>query len=128
MILDILIAAVLVVILIVYLKNKGFVVSLPYLLMFFITPIYSILDQNIFVKVFGCGCVPSAQTNMLNIAFNANDLRVVVYTVITMAMVIVGTILAKKWENKKEKMTYIITILLFNSLLTFEICKIAMWA
>ena len=65
---------------------------------------------------------------MLNIAFNANDLRVVVYTVITMAMVIVGTILAKKWENKKEKMTYIITILLFNSLLTFEICKIAMWA
>ena len=128
MILDILIAVILVVILIVYLKNKGFVVSLPYLLMFFITPIYSILDQNIFVKVFGCGCVPSAQTNMLNIAFNANDLRVVVYTVITMAMVIVGTILAKKLENKKEKMTYIITILLFNSLLTFEICKIAMWA
>lgn len=128
MILDILIAVILVVILIVYLKNKGFVVSLPYLLMFFITPIYSILDQNIFVKVFGCGCVASAQTNMLNIAFNANDLRVVVYTVITMAMVIVGTILAKKWENKKEKMTYIITILLFNSLLTFEICKIAMWA
>lgn len=63
---------------------------------------------------------------MFNIAFNANDLRVVVYTVIT--MVIVGTILAKKLKNKKEKMTYIITISLFNSLLVFEICKIAMWA
>lgn len=128
MIWDILILAILVVILIVYLKKKGFLISLPYLLMIFITPIYSILDQNIFVKVFGCGCVPSAQANMFNIDFNANDLRVVVYTAITMIMVIVGTILAKKWENKKEKMTYIITILLFNSLLTFEICKIAMWA
>ena len=62
---------------------------------------------------------------MFNIAFNANDLRVVVYTVIT--MVIVGTILAKKLKNKKEKMTYIITISLFNSLLVFEICKISMW-
>ena len=127
MILDILILAILVVILMIYLKSKGFIISLPYLLMIFITPIYSILDQNIFVKVFGCGCVPVAQTNMLNIAFNANNLRSVVYTVITIAMVILGAVLSKKLESKKEKAIYIVSILLFNSLLAFEICKLAMW-
>lgn len=128
MIWDILILAILVVILIVYLKKKGFLISLPYLIMFFITPIYSILDQNIFVKVFGCGCVPSAQTNMFNIAFNANDLRLVVYVIITLIMAILGLFFFKKLKSRREKATYIATIILFNSLLAFEICKIAMWA
>lgn len=86
------------------------------------------MDQNIFVKVFGCGCVPSAQTNMLNIAFNANNLRTVVYTIIIIAMIILVVALSKKLESKKEKVIYIITIFLFNSLLAFEICKLAMWA
>ncbi len=126
MIWDILILAILVVILIVYLKKKGFLISLPYLLMIFITPIYSILDQNIFVKVFGCGCVPSAQTNMFNIAFNANDLRLVVYVIITLIMTILGIFFTKKLKSKREKATYIATIILFNSLLAFEIYKIAM--
>ena len=117
MIWDILILAILVVILIVYLKKKGFLISLPYLIMFFITPIYSILDQNIFVKVFGCGCVPSAQTNMFNIAFNANDLRLVVYVIITLIMAILGLFFFKKLKSRREKATYISTIILFKRLL-----------
>lgn len=111
----------------IYLKNKKFILALPYLLIIFIAPIYGILDRTVFVKIFGCGCVPIAQTNMLNIAFNANDLRVVVYTVLTVLMVILGLLFSKKLENKKEKIIYIATILLCNSFIAFEICKLMMW-
>ena len=78
--------------------------------MLIITPIYNILDNIIFVEVFGCGCVPIAQTNMFNIDFNANDLRRLVYGVIALAMFILGIILSKNIESKKKKATYIITI------------------
>lgn len=101
--------------------------ALPYLLMIFITPIYNILDQKIFVKVFGCGCVPSVQTNMFNIDFNANDLRFVVYTVISVLMVVLGINISKKFEKKQNKIIYNITIFLVNIILTFYVCKLYMW-
>lgn len=75
MIWNILLFIVLIVWIIFYLKNKNTILTLPYLLMIFITPIYNILDQTIFVEIFGCGCVPTAKTNIFNIDFNANDLR-----------------------------------------------------
>lgn len=112
---------------VIYWRNKKFILSLPYLLMIFMTPIYAILDRTIFVKILGCGCVPSAQTNMFNIAFNANDLRVVIYAVLTICMVILGAFFTKKLESKKEKIIYLITILAFNSFLAFQICKLMMW-
>ena len=76
--------------LLIYLKYKKALLTLPYLLIIFITPFYNILDSKIFVDVFGCGCVPIAQTNMLNIAFNANDLRRLVYTIISVLMLLLG--------------------------------------
>lgn len=66
--------------------KKRFISIMPFVIMPLTIPIYRILDQLIFVKVFGCGCVPSTQTNLLNIPFNANDLRMVVFLV--MAFVI----------------------------------------
>lgn len=39
-------------------------------------PIYIVLDNLILIDIFGCGCVPSTQTNMLNIPFNANIPRI----------------------------------------------------
>ena len=85
----------------IYLKNKKAILSLPYLLMFFFTPIYNILDQKVFVEIFGCGCVPSAQTNMFNIDFNANDLRLIVYNIFVFVLTVFGLFLSKKIENKK---------------------------
>ena len=41
---------------------------LPFLIMPVLIPIYWILDKLILVDVFGCGCVPSVQENMLEIA------------------------------------------------------------
>ena len=90
MIFNLLLLIILVIWIIVYIFNRKIIVSLPYLLMIFITPIYNILDTNIFVEIFGCGCVPSVQTNMFNIDFNANDLRFVVYNIITVIAVILG--------------------------------------
>lgn len=124
---NIVILIIAVIFLAIYLRKKQFKMAVPYLGLILITPVYSLLDQNIFVKVFGCGCVPSAQTNMLGIAFNANDLRVVVYSIMTVLMGILGAIFAKKLNSKKEQIIYLITIIVFNSLLTYEICKFMLW-
>lgn len=124
----IIILAILGLFIIKFLEKEKFIVSLPYLLMIIITPIYAVLDHTVFVKVFGCGCVPSAQTNMFNIPFNANDLRSVVYIAITVISLILGIFLSKKLDSKKSKALYFITILAFNILLTYEVCQVSMWA
>lgn len=128
MILDIFLLILLVAWIMLYIKNKNVIKALPYLLMIFITPLYNILDQKVFVEVFGCGCVPTAQTNMFNIDFNANDLRRLVYSVIAIAVFVLGLFLSKKIESKKKKAIYIITILVFNILLALKICQMYMWA
>lgn len=112
---------------ILYVKNKKVIIALPYLLIHFITPIYNILDQKIFVEIFGCGCVPIAQTNMLNIDFNANDLRRVVYIIMSFAMLVLGIKLSKKFVSKKARIIYNISIIIFNIVLTYFICMRYMW-
>ena len=128
MILDIVLLIILVLWIIVYLKNKKVILSLPYLLMIFFTPIYNILDQKIFVEIFGCGCVPYTQTNMFNIDFNANDLRLLVYNILAVAITVLGLFLSKKIKSKRIKVIYILTILAFNILLAFKISQLYMWA
>ena len=127
MIWDIVLLIILVLWIIVYLKNKKIILSLPYLLMIYLTPIYNILDQKIFVEIFGCGCVPYTQTNMFNIDFNANDLRLLVYNILAVAITILGLFLSKKIESKKIKIIYILTILVFNILLALKISQLYMW-
>jgi len=112
---------------ILYLNNKKLIKSLPYLLMIFITPIYNILDQNVFVKVFGCGCVPFTQTNMFNIDFNANDLRALVYSILAISITVLGIFLSKKFESRKMKIIYVLTIGIVNILLAYTICQMYMW-
>ena len=128
MILDIILLIILFVWIILYIKNKNAIKALPYLLMIFITPFYNFLDQKVFVEIFGCGCVPVAQTNMFNIDFNANDLRRLVYSVIAIVVFVLGLFLSKKIKSKKKKAIYIITILVFNILLSLKICQMYMWA
>lgn len=122
-----LLLVILVVWIIAYVKNRKAIVALPYLLIPAITPIYNILDQKIFVEFFGCGCVPSAQTNMFNIDFNANDLRRVVYILMSFAMLVLGIKLSKKITSKKVKIVYNISIIIFNIVLTYFICMRYMW-
>lgn len=128
MIFDIILLMILVVWIIWYIKNRNAIKALPYLLMVFITPFYNFLDQNVFVEIFGCGCVPVAQTNMFNIDFNANDLRRLVYSVIAILVFVLGIFLSKKIESKRKKTIYILTILLFNILLALKICQMYVWA
>ena len=128
MIWNIILLIILVVWIIIYLKNQKVILSLPYLLMIFFTPIYNILDQKIFVEIFGCGCVPSAQTNMCNIDFNANDLRLIVYNILAISITFLGLFLSRKIESKKLKIIYVLTILVFNILLAYKICQLYMWA
>ncbi len=106
---------------------KKLLLTLPYLLMIFITPIYNILDKLVFVKVFGCGCVPHVQSNKFNIAFNANDLRIVAYTILVIAITSLGLVLSKKIKSKIAKIIYVASIFLVNGLLARVIINANMW-
>lgn len=113
---------------IVCFKNaKIGILSLPYLIIFFITPIYNILDQLVFVKEFGCGCKNLGHINAFNIEFNANDLRRVVYSILIIINLVLGIFLSKNIKRKILKIIYVITIFIFNILLSLKICKIYMW-
>ena len=107
-------------------KNK-IIAAFPFVIMPALIPLYSFLDSLVFVEIFGCGCVPSAQTNMLNIPFNANDLRMTVFSVLTVGLSVWIGFIAKNFKNKIARIIYFFGAVLFNILLTAWYYKTAMW-
>ena len=113
--------------LICYLKNNQVLVSLPYLIILFITPIYEILDKYVFLKIFGCVCVPLTQKNMLNIPFNANDLRLVIFSIFLILDFIYSQKLAKSLK-KENRLVNLASIIIVNVLLIILINNIFKWS
>ena len=108
--------------------RKRLAVVLPIIIMPIFIPVYIILDKFILVDIFGCGCVPSTQTNMLNIPFNANDLRVTVFSILTITLFIWSVVIAKTFKRKIVKIIYCSTVVLLDVLLTLWIVNAFMWA
>ena len=108
---------------------KKFLITVaPFIILPVFTLVYLVLDSLLLVDIFGCGCVPGAQTNMLNIPFNANDLRLTVFFVLTAFLAGLSVFIAKKFENKTVKILYCAAAILFNVILTFWIQKNFMWS
>lgn len=108
--------------------KKKIVGIVPFIIIPILIPVYCMLDSLILVEIFGCGCVPSTQTNMLNIPFNANDLRLTVFSVLTICMTIWGIAISKSFQRKNTKTLYRIAVLLLNTILTLWVVKAFMWA
>ena len=108
--------------------KKKIIQVLPFFVIPIFIPIYSILDSLILIDIFGCGCVPSTQTNMLNIPFNANDLRLTVFSLITIALSIWSCFIAKSFKSKIVNLVYCSSVILLNVLLTVWSVKAFMWA
>ena len=107
--------------------KKKIALFLPFVIMPAFIPVYSVLDSFVLVDIFGCGCVPSAQTNMLGIPFNANDLRLTVFAVLTVVLSVWSGFISKNFKNKIAKIIYCFGAVLFNILLTAWYYKTAMW-
>lgn len=108
--------------------KKKIIMALPFVIMPILIPIYCFLDSLILVDIFGCGCVPSTQTNMLNIPFNANDLRLVVFSLITIILSVWSVVIARAFKSKKAKTIYCLATILLNAVLTMWVVKTFMWA
>lgn len=108
--------------------KKKIVALVPFIIIPILIPIYCMLDSLILVDIFGCGCVPSTQTNMLNIPFNANDLRLTVFSVLTIGITILSVAISKSFHRKRTKALYCIAVVLLNMILTMWIVKAFMWA
>ena len=107
--------------------KKKISAALPFLIMPILIPVYRILDSLILVNIFGCGCVPSTQTNTLNIPFNANDLRMAVFLVMTIGLFIWSLAASKAFQKKAAKLLYGFSVLLWNVTSTVWAVKTFMW-
>ena len=107
--------------------KKKISAALPFLIVPILIPVYRILDSLILVNIFGCGCVPSTQTNTLNIPFNANDLRMAVFLVMTIGLFIWSFAASKAFQKKAAKLLYGFSVLLWNVTLTVWAVKTFMW-
>lgn len=108
--------------------KKIIIPMMPFVIMPLTIPVYRILDQLIFVKVFGCGCVPSTQTNMLNIPFNANDLHMVVFFGIAFVVSIWSIFIVERFKNKVFRIIYCILVIGLNAGLALWSINSFMWA
>ena len=108
--------------------KKKVMAAVPFITIPILIPIYCCLDSLILVEIFGCGCVPSTQTNMLNIPFNANDLRLAVFSILTIIMTIWGIAVSKSFQRTSTKILYRIAVVLLNVILTMWVVKAFMWA
>lgn len=108
--------------------KKKIIATLPFIILPISIPIYRILDSLVLVDIFGCGCVPSTQTNMLNIPFNANDLRLAVFSILTIGLSIWSIVISKTFHRKTTKVLYCLAVTLLNVILTLWTVKAFMWA
>ena len=108
--------------------KKKIVAILPFIIMPIFIPIYIILDNLIFVDIFGCGCVPSTQTNKLNIPYNANDLRLTVFSILTIGLSVWSFIISKTFIRKITKLLYCFAVIMLNVMLALWVVKTFMWA
>ena len=108
--------------------KKKLTALFPFIILPIIIPVYIVIDSLILVKIFGCGCVPSTQTNMLNIPFNANDLRVAVFSLLTVCLTAWSAVISKAFDRKNGKILYSLGVFLFNAALTLWVVKSFMWA
>ena len=110
-------------------KMKKIIIAvIPFVTMPIIIPIYRILDSLILVDIFGCGCVPSTQTNMLNIPFNANDLRVTVFWALAIGLSIWSIFISDIFHRKIIKILYCAAVILLNVMLALWVIRTFMWA
>jgi len=108
--------------------KKKIIAVLPFITMPILIPIYYILDSLILVDIFGCGCVPSTQSNMFNIPFNANDLRLTVFSLLTIGLSMWSIITARTFKREIARIVYCIATVLLNVTLTMWVVKTFMWA
>jgi len=107
--------------------KKKINIMLPFIIMPIFIPIYEILDNLILVDIFGCGCVPIAQTNMLNIPFNANHLRMTIFSILTIGLSIWSVSVSKIFSKKSIKHLYCFAVAIFNVIMTLWTVKTFMW-
>ena len=108
--------------------KKIIIMALPFVIMPILIPIYNILDSLILVDIFGCGCVPSTQSNMLNISFNANDLRFAMFSLLTIGLSVWSIVIARTFKRKVAKIAYCIATILLNAILAMWVVETFMWA
>ena len=102
----------------------------PILLFFVLVVPYSILNQEILVDVFGCGC-PKIDENgeMIESYFNANDFTTLFWLFVAIASTIGSIFLAKLIPHEKFwlRIVYIVATLAISLFIAYTFRQGMMW-
>ena len=71
--------------------------------------------------------MPETKKNMLGIGFNANDLRITCYFLLSIFIFWYSFKLSKGFKRKDEKIVYGVSTLIINLFVIYFINKIFMW-
>ena len=93
-----------------------------------IIPVYLYLDLNLFVNIFGCGCVfPGGEKNSLGNYFNANDFRKIVFSFLPIIIITIGLLLSTKVKKRTKKLMYIFCMISINVFLAYYMINCYGW-
>ena len=95
--------------LVMYIINRKSIRALPYTFMILVTPLYEMLNNQYLYRLFG--------------TIGAYRFRSLVYRSILIVMVVLGIIFARRFKHKRNKITYVITILLTNVTIALLLLK-----
>ena len=103
---------------------------IPVLLFFVLVIPYSILNQEVLVDVFGCGC-PKIDENgeMIESYFNANDFTRIFWFSISIISTVGSVFLSKFIPREKIwlRAVYIAAILAISLFIAYAFCQGLMW-
>ena len=71
--------------------------------------------------------MPETKKNMLGIGFNANDLRITCYFLLSIFIFWYSFKLSRNFKRKDEKIVYGVSTLIINLFVIYYINKIFMW-
>ncbi len=107
-------------------KNKKIRKTFFYLYHLVTFYIFLFLNQHVLLPIFGCGCVPSVQENILHIPINTNQITSFYYFS-TFFLLLFFAYRFSKSMSKKERELFLISLILWNALISFYFLQILMW-
>ena len=108
---------------------KNIVPFLPLLLFPLLVVPYSLLNTNVLVDRFGCGCpkIDPFTGEMIASCFNANDFTALFWSVITVIATVLSAILARKCTAKWMRIVFPAAVFIIGAGLSLFLYRSMMW-
>lgn len=108
---------------------KPLVFASPLLLFPILLIPYSLLNQHVLVKVFGCGCPKVDELgNIITPDFNANDFTSIFWSIVSVLATFIALLLSRRFKEKPWlRIIYTVAFFLISLLISTKFSAMMMW-